>query len=182
MTFFFNGRGEEPFSGEDRILIPSPKVATYDLQPEMSAFELTEAMLERIATHDDAFILVNFANPDMVGHTGVLEASTRAVEVTDECAGHLVSAVLAKGGAAIVTADHGNAEPHDQSRHRAATYLPHDQSGLAVCHFAGQSNRAATTGKLADGTDCAGADGTGATASDDWGKFNRGGRGKSATG
>ncbi|MCO5185152.1 MAG: 2,3-bisphosphoglycerate-independent phosphoglycerate mutase [Anaerolineae bacterium] len=110
VTFFFNGRGEEPFSGEDRILIPSPKVATYDLQPEMSAYELTEAMLERIATHDDAFILVNFANPDMVGHTGVLEASTRAVEVTDECAGRLVSAVLAKGGAAIVTADHGNAE------------------------------------------------------------------------
>jgi 2,3-bisphosphoglycerate-independent phosphoglycerate mutase len=110
VTFFFNGRVEEPYAGEERRIVPSPKVATYDLQPEMSAYELTEATLERIAGHDDDFILVNFANPDMVGHTGVLEAAIRATTVVDECAGRLVEAVVAKGGAAIVTADHGNCE------------------------------------------------------------------------
>ena len=110
MTYFFNGGREQPFEGEDRALIPSPKVATYDLQPEMSAYQLTETVLERIRTHDDDFILVNFANPDMVGHTGVLAAAKQAIEVVDECAGRLVKAVNDKGGVAIVTADHGNAE------------------------------------------------------------------------
>jgi 2,3-bisphosphoglycerate-independent phosphoglycerate mutase len=110
VTFFFNGRNEEPFPGEDRRIIPSPKVATYDLQPEMSARELTEATLERLRTHDDDFILINYANPDMVGHTGSLEAAIKAVECVDECAGQLVEAVNAKGGVAIVTADHGNCE------------------------------------------------------------------------
>ncbi|MCS6836483.1 MAG: 2,3-bisphosphoglycerate-independent phosphoglycerate mutase [Anaerolineae bacterium] len=110
VTFFFNGRREHPFPGEDRVIIPSPKVATYDLKPQMSAYELTEATLERLRSRDDDFILVNFANPDMVGHTGVLEAAIKAVETTDECAGRLVDAVLAKGGVAIVTADHGNCE------------------------------------------------------------------------
>ncbi len=110
VTYFFNGRQETPFEGEDRQIIPSPKVATYDLQPQMSAPELTEATLQRLKTHDDDFILINFANPDMVGHTGVLEAAIRAVETVDDCANQLVEAVLAKGGVAIVTADHGNAE------------------------------------------------------------------------
>lgn len=110
VTYFFNGGREEPFPGEERLLEPSPKVATYDLQPEMSAYGLTDAVLQRIETADDAFILVNFANPDMVGHTGVLEAAVRAVETVDECAGRLVEAILARGGAAIVTADHGNCE------------------------------------------------------------------------
>lgn len=110
VTFFFNGRNEEPFPGEDRRIVPSPKVATYDLKPEMSAAELTEATLERLKTHNDDFILVNFANPDMVGHTGSLEAARRAVSFVDGCAGALVKAVNAKGGVAIVTADHGNAE------------------------------------------------------------------------
>lgn len=110
VTYFFNGRNEEPFPGEDRVIIPSPKVATYDLKPEMSAYELTEATLKRLETHDDDFILINFANPDMVGHTGVLEAAIRAVEVVDECTGRLVKAVNKKGGVAIVTADHGNCE------------------------------------------------------------------------
>ncbi|GIL08984.1 MAG: 2,3-bisphosphoglycerate-independent phosphoglycerate mutase [Chloroflexota bacterium] len=110
VTFFFNGRNEDPFPGEDRAIIPSPKVATYDLKPEMSAYELTAAMLKRLETHDDDFILINFANPDMVGHTGVLAAAVKAVEAVDECAGRLVEAVLKKGGAAIVTADHGNCE------------------------------------------------------------------------
>jgi 2,3-bisphosphoglycerate-independent phosphoglycerate mutase len=110
VTYFFNGRREEPHPGEDRREIPSPKVATYDLQPEMSAYELTEATLKRLDEHDDDFILINFANPDMVGHTGVLEAAIKAVETVDECVGRLVAKVLAKGGAAIVTADHGNCD------------------------------------------------------------------------
>jgi 2,3-bisphosphoglycerate-independent phosphoglycerate mutase len=110
VTFFFNGRVEEPWPGEDRKIIPSPKVATYDLKPEMSAPELTTATLERLDTHDDDFLLINFANPDMVGHTGSLEAAIKAVECVDECAGKLVEKVLKKGGAAIVTADHGNCE------------------------------------------------------------------------
>jgi len=110
VTYFFNGGRETPFAGEARHLEPSPKVPTYDLQPEMSARPLTEKILERIREHDDDFILVNYANPDMVGHTGVLEAAIRAVETVDECAGRLVEAITAKGGVAIVTADHGNCE------------------------------------------------------------------------
>lgn len=110
VTFFFNGRIEIPYEGEDRAIIPSPKVATYDLKPEMSAQELTDATLERLRTHDDDFILINYANPDMVGHTGSLDAATRAVSFVDGCAGKLVDAVIQKGGVAIVTADHGNAE------------------------------------------------------------------------
>ncbi|MCB8916346.1 MAG: 2,3-bisphosphoglycerate-independent phosphoglycerate mutase [Ardenticatenaceae bacterium] len=110
VTYFFNGGEETPYPGEDRQLVPSPKVATYDLQPEMSAYELAEKVVARIQSHDDAFVLVNFANPDMVGHTGVLAAAIRACEAVDECAGRVVQAVLDKGGVALVTADHGNAE------------------------------------------------------------------------
>ncbi len=110
VTFFFNGRREAPFPGETRHIVPSPKVATYDLQPAMSARELTAATLQRLRDADDDFLLVNFANPDMVGHTGSLAAAIEAVTVVDECAGQLVEAALAKGGAAIVTADHGNCE------------------------------------------------------------------------
>ena len=110
VTFFFNGRREEPWPGECRAIIPSPQVATYDLAPEMSAPALTQATLARLAAHDDDFLLVNFANPDMVGHTGHIPAAIKAVECVDDCAGILVDAVLAKGGVAIVTADHGNCE------------------------------------------------------------------------
>lgn len=110
VTYFFNGGNESPVVGESRYLAPSPKVATYDLQPEMSAYPLTEAVLARICEHDDDFILVNFANPDMVGHTGVLAAAIKAVETVDECVGRVVQAIVAKGGVAIVTADHGNCE------------------------------------------------------------------------
>jgi 2,3-bisphosphoglycerate-independent phosphoglycerate mutase len=123
VTFFFNGRQEEPWPGEDRKIIPSPQVATYDLQPEMSAYELTEATLQRIQSHDDDFILINFANPDMVGHTGDLAAAIKAVEAVDACAGRLVEAVSDKGGVAIVTADHGNAERMlDESTGEPHTY------------------------------------------------------------
>ncbi len=110
VTYFFNGGIETPFPGEERHLEPSPKVATYDLQPEMSAGPLAEAVIKRVQTGDDDFILVNFANPDMVGHTGVLSAAVKAVETVDECAGRLVEAINAKGGVAIITADHGNCE------------------------------------------------------------------------
>lgn len=123
VTFFFNGRNEEPFEGESRNIVASPKVATYDLQPEMSAPQLTDETLKRIADEDDDFILVNFANPDMVGHTGSLDAAIKAVETVDDCAGKLVDAVLSKGGVAIVTADHGNCERmFDEVTGEAHTY------------------------------------------------------------
>lgn len=110
VTYFFNGGEEQQFAGEERMMVPSPKVATYDLQPEMSAHELADKVIQRVQEHDDDFILVNFANPDMVGHTGDIDAAIRAVEATDECAGRLVDAIRKKGGVALVTADHGNAE------------------------------------------------------------------------
>ncbi len=110
VTYFFNCGREKPFEGEARHLEPSPKVATYDLQPEMSVYPLTEAILDRLQKQDDDFILINFANPDMVGHTGVLEAAIKAVEAVDQCAGRVIEAVNKKGGVAIVTADHGNCE------------------------------------------------------------------------
>jgi 2,3-bisphosphoglycerate-independent phosphoglycerate mutase len=110
VTYFFNGGREEPFAGEERQLVPSPKVATYDLQPEMSAIEVTDGLVERIASGIDDFIIVNFANGDMVGHTGVFAAAVTAVETVDACVGRVVEAALARGGALLVTADHGNAD------------------------------------------------------------------------
>ncbi len=110
VTFFFNGGVEEENKGEDRLLIPSPKVATYDLQPEMSANELVQSVMAKIDEDKYDFIVVNFANPDMVGHTGIVEATVKAVEVVDDCVGQLVDKLLSVGGSAIITADHGNAE------------------------------------------------------------------------
>jgi 2,3-bisphosphoglycerate-independent phosphoglycerate mutase len=110
VTFFFNGGREEPFAGEERILIPSPKVATYDLQPEMSAPQLTDAVVAAIKSGRFHFVIVNFANGDMVGHTGVLPAAIQAVETVDASLGRIVAAALEQGGVALVTADHGNAE------------------------------------------------------------------------
>ncbi len=110
VTFFFNGGEETPFTGEDRSLIPSPKVATYDLQPQMSAYEVTEEVLKRIDSSRYDLIVLNFANPDMVGHTGVLPAAVKAVETVDACVGEIVEAVKSRGGITLITADHGNAE------------------------------------------------------------------------
>ena len=110
VTFFFNGGVEEPYAGEDRVLVASPKVATYDLQPEMSAYEVTEKCVERIRSGNYDVIILNFANCDMVGHTGVFEAAVKAVETVDECVGKVVEATLDMGGIALITADHGNAE------------------------------------------------------------------------
>jgi 2,3-bisphosphoglycerate-independent phosphoglycerate mutase len=108
VTYFFNGGIERAFPGEDRKIIPSPKVATYDLQPEMSARAVTDEVLARMADYD--LIILNFANPDMVGHTGVLEAGTKAVETVDECVARIISKLLDLDGKCIVTADHGNCE------------------------------------------------------------------------
>ncbi|MBQ7034085.1 MAG: 2,3-bisphosphoglycerate-independent phosphoglycerate mutase [Clostridia bacterium] len=108
VTFFFNGGVEKTAEGEDRVLIPSPKVATYDLKPEMSAVEVKEAVLARLTEQD--VIILNFANCDMVGHTGVFDCAVRAVETVDACVGEVVDAILAAGGTVLVTADHGNAD------------------------------------------------------------------------
>ncbi len=110
VTFFFNGGVEAPNPGEDRVLIPSPKVATYDLKPEMSAYEVTAEAVKRIESGKYDVMILNFANPDMVGHTGVMEAAVKAVHAVDECAAEVASAILKAGGRAIVTADHGNCE------------------------------------------------------------------------
>ncbi len=114
VTFFFNGGVEKQYPGEDRVLVPSPKVATYDLQPEMSAFEVCDKCVERIESGAYDVIILNFANCDMVGHTGVLEAAVKAVETVDTCVGRVVDATLKMGGIAMVTADHGNAEDMKQ--------------------------------------------------------------------
>jgi 2,3-bisphosphoglycerate-independent phosphoglycerate mutase len=111
VTYFFNGGREQEWTGETRVLVPSPReVETYDEKPEMSAVEVTDRFCERIAYGDDRFAIVNFANPDMVGHTGSIPAAIRAVETVDECLGRVVAAVEARGGVCVVTADHGNAE------------------------------------------------------------------------
>ncbi len=110
VTYFFSGRDEEPFEGEERALVPSPKVATYDLRPAMSAVELTDRLLAEVASGRHGAVVLNFANPDMVGHTGVLRATVEALEAVDACLARAVPAVLGAGGAAVVTADHGNCE------------------------------------------------------------------------
>ncbi|HEX7390714.1 MAG TPA: 2,3-bisphosphoglycerate-independent phosphoglycerate mutase, partial [Acidiphilium sp.] len=110
VTYFLNGGRENPFEGEERIMVPSPKVATYDLQPEMSAPELTDRVVAAIGSGTFDLIVLNFANPDMVGHTGSLDAAIRAVETVDAGLGRIAAAIKAQGGAMIVTADHGNCE------------------------------------------------------------------------
>ena len=110
VTFFLNGGREEPFPGEDRIMVPSPKVATYDKQPEMSARELTAKLVEAIGSGKYDLIVANYANPDMVGHTGIMTAAIAAVDVIDECLGQLSTAIEKAGGAMLLTADHGNVE------------------------------------------------------------------------
>jgi 2,3-bisphosphoglycerate-independent phosphoglycerate mutase len=110
VTYFFNGGREIPFPGEERWMIPSPKVATYDLRPEMSALEITDAAISFMAEHMPDFVCLNYANPDMVGHTGVFSAGIRAVETVDTCLGRLLEAGLVRGYGAIIIADHGNAD------------------------------------------------------------------------
>jgi 2,3-bisphosphoglycerate-independent phosphoglycerate mutase len=127
VTYFFNGGVEKPFPGEDRKLTPSPKVATYDLKPEMSALEVTDELLARMADYD--LIILNFANPDMVGHTGVVEAGIKAVEVVDACCARIIAKLLQLDGKALVTADHGNCEqmrnPDGSPNTAHTSYLVH---------------------------------------------------------
>jgi len=150
VTYFFNGGVEEPFSGEDRHLVPSQKVATYDLKPEMSALELTDALLAHIAERRHDFILVNYANADMVGHTGSIPAAVAAVETVDACVGRVLEAVSQAGGTGLVTADHGNAERmlcEDGSPFTAHTTGP---VRLILSSPPGTRRRAVRDGILAD--------------------------------
>lgn len=128
VTFFFNGGVDKPFEGEDRVLIPSPKVKTYDLKPEMSAAEVTDRLVEAIEGGEYAAIICNYANGDMVGHTGIMEAAVTAMEVLDECLGRIKAALERAGGQMLVTADHGNAEqmldPETDGRYTAHTVNP----------------------------------------------------------
>ncbi|MFC3357703.1 2,3-bisphosphoglycerate-independent phosphoglycerate mutase, partial [Azotobacter chroococcum] len=122
VTFFFSGGREEPFAGEERILIPSPPVATYDLKPEMSAPEVTDRLVEAIEQQRFDVIVANYANGDMVGHTGVFAAAVKAVECLDACLGRVVAALEKVGGEALITADHGNVEQmEDESTGQAHT-------------------------------------------------------------
>ena len=131
VTYFFNGGTEDVYPGEDRILVPSPKVATYDLKPEMSAFEVTDRLVEAIGSGRYDAIVCNYANGDMVGHTGVFEAAVKACEALDACIGRVVDAAQRVGGEVIVTADHGNAE----MMHDPSTGQPHTAHTLDVVPF-----------------------------------------------
>ncbi len=148
VTFFFNGGEEEPYEGEDRILIPSPKVETYDLKPEMSAYEVTDKVVDAITQNKYNAIILNYANPDMVGHTGNLEAAIKAVETLDECVGKVVEAVEKVNGVLLITADHGNAEQmvdyQTGEPHTAHTTNP------VPLMLVGRNEAILKTGKLAD--------------------------------
>jgi len=148
VTYFFNGGVEQPYPGEDRTLVPSPKVATYDLKPEMSAREVTDKLVEAIRSRKYHAIICNFANSDMVGHTGNLAAATRAIEVLDECIGRAVTAMREIGGEVLITSDHGNAEtmldPETKQAHTAHTL------NLVPLLYVGRNAKVADRGALQD--------------------------------
>src|SRR5262249_43612251 len=148
VTYFLNGGEEHKYPGEDRILVPSPKVATYDLQPEMSAPELTDKAVAAIRSGQYDLIVLNYANPDMVGHTGILTAAIKAVETVDAGLGHIADAIRKAGGSLLVTADHGNCElmrdPETGGPHTAHTTNP-----VPVILMGGDS-AAISEGRLAD--------------------------------
>lgn len=150
VTFFFNGGREEPYVGEERIVVPSPKVATYDLQPEMSARGLTDKVVEAIGSGKFDFIVLNYANPDMVGHTGSLEAAIKAVEAIDECLGRLFKAVEKQGGFVLLTADHGNCE-HMYNPKTKGPHTAHTLERVPVMLMNGPASvKSLHDGKLAD--------------------------------
>ena len=141
VTYFFSGRRETQFAGEDRVLVPSPKVATYDLAPRMSADEVTDKLVDAIAGDAYDFIVCNYANGDMVGHTGDFAAAVQAVETVDECLGRVCEALRRRGGQALITADHGNAErmldtttnqPHTA---HTSSFVPLVYAGPQRAHF-----------------------------------------------
>ena len=147
VTFFFNGGTETVFPGEDRVLVPSPKVATYDLQPEMSAVEVTDKCVERIESGAYDVIILNFANCDMVGHTGVYEAAVKAVETVDTCVGRVVDATMKMGGIAMITADHGNAEQMEEPDGSPMTAHTTNPVPFILC---GAGTELRSDGRLAD--------------------------------
>jgi 2,3-bisphosphoglycerate-independent phosphoglycerate mutase len=149
VTFFFNGGEERLYPGEDRILVPSPDVPTYDLKPEMSAFEVTDKLEEAILSRKYDAIICNFANPDMVGHTGDLIAAIRAIEAVDQCLGRVVPAMLSVGGEVLITADHGNAEKmfDEQTRH---AHTAHTTNPVPFLYVGKRPARLAETGALED--------------------------------
>jgi 2,3-bisphosphoglycerate-independent phosphoglycerate mutase len=148
VTFFFSGGREAPYPGEDRILVPSPKVATYDLKPEMSCPEVTDRLCEAIASGQYDFIVCNLANPDMVGHTGVLPAAIKAVEAIDLALGRISQAVAAAGGEMLLTADHGNLEDMwDEDSGQANTQ--HSMNPVPLV-YQGRPARLAEGGSLRD--------------------------------
>ena len=150
VTFFFNGGEEKMFDGEERILVPSPKVATYDLQPEMSALEVTDKLVDAINSNKFDAIIVNYANGDMVGHTGIMEAAVKAVETVDACIGRVEEAVSKMGGCMLVTADHGNAEMM-QDPVTKAPYTAHTVGKVQAVLVDGPENvKALKDGRLAD--------------------------------
>jgi 2,3-bisphosphoglycerate-independent phosphoglycerate mutase len=148
VTYFFNGGVEATYPGEDRVLVPSPRVATYDLQPEMSAFEVTDKLVAAIESCRYDAIVCNYANGDMVGHTGNLDAATKAIETLDACVGRVVSAQRARGGEVLITADHGNAEmmhdPETGQAHTAHTL------NLVPCLYVGRRAVVRDRGALSD--------------------------------
>ena len=147
VTFFFNGGSETVFPGEDRVLVASPKVATYDLQPEMSAYEVCDKCVERIESGAYDVIILNFANCDMVGHTGVFDAAVKAVETVDTCVGRVVDATLKMGGIAMITADHGNAEQMEEPDGSPMTAHTTNPVPFILC---GAGTELRTGGRLAD--------------------------------
>ncbi|MEA4897943.1 MAG: 2,3-bisphosphoglycerate-independent phosphoglycerate mutase [Christensenellaceae bacterium] len=151
VTFFFNGGEEKTFPGEDRILVPSPTVATFDMKPEMSAYEVTEAVLKEIEARKYDVIILNFANCDMVGHTGIMEAAVKAVKAVDECVGRVVDAIVAQGGKAIITADHGNADQmEDPETHGPFTAHTTNPVPVIVVDPAQPKHTLRKSGKLCD--------------------------------
>ena len=148
VTFFFNGGVEKPNKNEDRILVPSPKVATYDLQPEMSAYQVTDQVIQAIGSDKYDVIILNFANADMVGHTGIMDAAIKAIETLDACVPRIVEAVLGKGGQILLTADHGNADVMlDES---GSVVTSHSLNPVPLLHIAEDPVHLASGGRLSD--------------------------------
>ncbi|HEX4635620.1 MAG TPA: 2,3-bisphosphoglycerate-independent phosphoglycerate mutase [Rhizomicrobium sp.] len=149
VTFFLNGGREDQFAGEDRILVPSPKVATYDQQPEMSAYQVTDRLEQAIASGQYDLIVCNYANPDMVGHTGVMDAAVKAVDTIDECLGRLCAALEKAGGLMLLTADHGNIEMmKDPKTHEP--YTAHTTLDVPIIAFGAPKGTSLENGRLAD--------------------------------
>jgi 2,3-bisphosphoglycerate-independent phosphoglycerate mutase len=149
VTFFFNGGVETEYEGEDRVLVKSPAVATYDLQPEMSAYQVTDEVIKRINEDKYDVIILNFANCDMVGHTGNFDATVKAVEAVDTCIGKVVDAITAKGGKVLITADHGNADQMLEDD-GVSPFTAHSTNPVPLILVGGPTGAALSRGVLAD--------------------------------